>query len=1203
MLRLAQTLLAIFYLCAVSAQDVNAIEPTVLVKAIDFTAVEGQETAAVKVYREQVTDSALRVYLDYSGTVSTEDVESQPSFIDLEAGQIAQVVLINPLSDSFAEGTESLTISIRSDASYSISSARPAASIFVRDADYLGNGVVAPLDETLKLHSLPGANQTIYLNFLGGDYSHWRDGNWDYVEPYDKDGFPSTLSDEEKREIQIIWAAVAEDFLPFEINVTTEAPPAGALTKVSDTDPTWGTSLLIGYDPGYGFAWSGSPFWESFEYSGYASINKSSGGFWPLSTISSAASHEIGHTMDLDHDGGGGNGEYYQGHSAGGVWWSPIMGESNSNMHQWSKGEYPYASNTSQDDLAVITDARNGFGYRVDDHADTANYATPLTTLDDGFDSLFAEGIVERNTDIDWFQFQHSGGDLLLEVSPDPSWADPNLDIGAKLYDGNEQIVASSDRTGNLTAGFSLDLPAGTYYVSVEGVGNNEGLGYSDYGSLGKYTITSGLGQVAFYDPINERGNEPVSGTSQFSSVVISNLTAVDLGSNFGTSTGYWVLNWSMTDVINPARYISFSVTPGDDQDIVLDTLSVSFYAYGAATLHLRSSLDNFTSDVDQAALKSSTHNVVELDLSSVERFNSAVEFRIYMTGQSAYYYLTGSNYSFDSLGQGLKVSGRVLAALNIVDTDGDGVSDNNDAYPLVSLGGLTDTDGDGRPNNCQELVPSPCADTEMLSDDDDGDGVADNVDAFPLDSGETVDTDGDSVGNNSDTDDDGDDVPDTEDAYPLVSLGGLTDTDGDGRPNDCSERDPSPCLNTAMISDADDDNDGLSDIKEAQLGTNPLLVDTDGDGVNDAEDAFPLDPDRSDDPDPPEIGVFAYFDPYNESATTPIAGTSEFSSLNVSALTPVNLGAAGSFCCGQWPLWWVINDSLDLSIHFKVSIAPSDSTELVLDRVEGSFYAYEAANLIVRTSADSFGANIAEQQLVANRHNQVTLDLSALPRSSEAIEIRFYMTGERGYRYVTGGGFYDGLGKGLKIFGSVVSTDGDGDGISDDDDNCPSLSNPLQTDADGDSAGDACDDDDDNDGLTDVEEIQLGTDPLLADTDGDGLSDREEVIAGSNPLEQDSDGDTVLDASDNCPVTANTAQTNTDQDGEGDACDTDDDNDGLSDIEEAQLGTNPLLRDTDADGWSDKEEIEDGSDPLSSASQPEVGSGLPIWLLYQATQ
>ena len=70
------------------------------------------------------------------------------------------------------------------------------------------------------------------------------------------------------------------------------------------------------------------------------------------------------------------------------------------------------------------------------------------------------------------------------------------------------------------------------------------------------------------------------------------------------------------------------------------------------------------------------------------------------------------------------------------------------------------------------------------IDTDTDGDGVVDLLDAFPTLVGETLDTDGDGVGNNTDSDDDGDGILDAKDAYPLVSLVALPDLDGDGRPN-----------------------------------------------------------------------------------------------------------------------------------------------------------------------------------------------------------------------------------------------------------------------------------------------------------------------------------------------------------------------------------------------------------------------------------
>jgi cytochrome c peroxidase len=76
--------------------------------------------------------------------------------------------------------------------------------------------------------------------------------------------------------------------------------------------------------------------------------------------------------------------------------------------------------------------------------------------------------------------------------------------------------------------------------------------------------------------------------------------------------------------------------------------------------------------------------------------------------------------------------------------------------------------------------------------------------------------------------------------------------------------------------------------------------------------------------------------------------------------------------------------------------------------------------------------------------------------------------------------------------------------------------------------------------------------------------------VADSN----DQDGDTILDTNDNCPTIANLDQLNTDGDAQGNVCDADDDNDGLSDVFETSIGTNTLLTDTDLDGLTDFEEV-----------------------------
>jgi hypothetical protein len=97
---------------------------------------------------------------------------------------------------------------------------------------------------------------------------------------------------------------------------------------------------------------------------------------------------------------------------------------------------------------------------------------------------------------------------------------------------------------------------------------------------------------------------------------------------------------------------------------------------------------------------------------------------------------------------------------------------------------------------------------------------------------------------------------------------------------------------------------------------------------------------------------------------------------------------------------------------------------------------------------------------------------------------------------------------------------------------------------------------DTDNDGLPDIVELRWGSDCSDPDSDNDGFTDFEDMAALTNPKSSDTDGDsggsgTRTDAVDNCPLVANALQEDFDGDDYGDACDQDDDGDGLLDTVE----------------------------------------------------
>lgn len=159
------------------------------------------------------------------------------------------------------------------------------------------------------------------------------------------------------------------------------------------------------------------------------------------------------------------------------------------------------------------------------------------------------------------------------------------------------------------------------------------------------------------------------------------------------------------------------------------------------------------------------------------------------------------------------------------LDTDGDGIGNNADPdddndgipdtweishglNPLDATDAALDNDKDGLSNLLEYIAGS-----DPANPDSDNDGVLDGMDAFPINPLETVDTDGDGIGNNADPDDDNDGMPDTWEITYLF--------------------DP---LNPADAN-IDTDKDGLINVREYQLGTLPRNPDTDGDGMNDGDE------------------------------------------------------------------------------------------------------------------------------------------------------------------------------------------------------------------------------------------------------------------------------------------------------------------------------------------------------------------------------
>ncbi len=356
-----------------------------------------------------------------------------------------------------------------------------------------------PYSETFKLHSLPGANRVIYLDFNGHNVSgtSWNDEGLP-AKTYaglNFDGNPD-FSAAEQDVVQDVWQRAAEDFAPFRIDVTTEDPGAAALNRTDGNDTQFGMRALITSDPTAPLdlcgGCAGIAYVDVFNVSNSANFQPAwafvdTAGAPDTAILADTISHEVGHTFSLDHDGKG-FAEYYEGQGI----WQPIMGSGWPPLSQFSNGDY--GGTNPEDDFAVIDD--NGGPLRVDDHADTAASGTVID------ESASKTGVISTRTDVDWFTVEQGcTGPLSIDVETVD--LGPNLDAQLRVETSGGSPIATINPTADfdpegsggligLDAAYSGNQPEGTYRFRVDGVGQGSPTvdGYSDYGSRGFYTVS-----------------------------------------------------------------------------------------------------------------------------------------------------------------------------------------------------------------------------------------------------------------------------------------------------------------------------------------------------------------------------------------------------------------------------------------------------------------------------------------------------------------------------------------------------------------------------------------------------------------------------------------------------------------------------------------------------------------------------------------
>jgi hypothetical protein len=410
------------------------------------------------------------------------------------------------------------------------SRSRPALASFLRYRPSLepleGRLLMAGLDVP-QLSSRPGAAATIYLDFDGHFESSWGSFSNVTTPAYDRDGDPTTFSTSELDSIREVWTRVAEDFAPFNVNVTTVTPATFNHGKT--------LTIVVGgsYTDWYGTQVNGTSFVGGFTSSdpnvGYVFSKNLSGGL--PRQVADQASHEAGHCFGLIHQSKWNGTTLQQELYSGTGGWAPIMGSTLfSSRTTWYNGTTHDSPTSFQDDMAIIGGATNGFGFVADDYADTLATAgqLPLTGS-----SVNLSGLIGQTGDQDVFKFTTAGGNLSFNLGVAASGA--NLDSVLELRDANGQVVtiANDTTSGVFTSALSANVAQGTYYLIVRSSGG--------YGNVGQYTLTGTVVpgvvtapeiSVLFNGADLTSGGSASFGTTVAGSVVVQTFTIQNLGNS-----------------------------------------------------------------------------------------------------------------------------------------------------------------------------------------------------------------------------------------------------------------------------------------------------------------------------------------------------------------------------------------------------------------------------------------------------------------------------------------------------------------------------------------------------------------------------------------------------------------------------------------------------------------------------------------------
>jgi hypothetical protein len=364
------------------------------------------------------------------------------------------------------------------------------------------------------LDSNPGAPATLYLDFNGNSETNWfflDDAGHQHVQPafttpiFDTDGNTGSFGASEQAMIKQIWSRVAEDYAPFNINVSTDYygsfnDKQALHVVIGGNNTDWLHEDTSGISSIGSFSDSAPNTVFVFDLTKWTNVTVEGKPMDAVAAIADTASHEAGHAFGLRHHSRySSTGVLLNTYDPGTSDWTPIMGENKaSDRTTWSAGATDQGALTYQDDIAVIGSATNGFGFRTDDHADTSSFADALVTKSVILGTLGGSGIINTPTDVDVFKFTTQGGPV--QITMNASTYGPNLIPVVELRSSSGFITKATTSSSTQSI-ISTNLAAGTYYVYAKApTFTFAGHVFADYGDVGQYTVTVSTGKLLTQD-------------------------------------------------------------------------------------------------------------------------------------------------------------------------------------------------------------------------------------------------------------------------------------------------------------------------------------------------------------------------------------------------------------------------------------------------------------------------------------------------------------------------------------------------------------------------------------------------------------------------------------------------------------------------------------------------------------------------------